>query len=94
MFNEFKSNSTADQFILQTIKDMGMAYELEMKDDDGNDVIKAVKDNNIFYISATHPDVEEANYNIQFLFRGQIEDDFETTDLRYGLEECLNKKIY
>lgn len=94
MFNEFKSNSTADQFILQTIKDMGMAYELEMKDDDGNDVIKAVKDNNIFYISATHPDVEEANYNIQFLLRGQIEDDFRTTDLRYGLEECLNKKIY
>ena len=36
---------------------------------DSQYVVKAVKDNNIFYISATHPDVDEANYNIQFLFR-------------------------
>ncbi len=93
-FNEFNSESTADAFILQTVEDLGMKYKLGVKNDDGDDTIKAEKDGMIFYISATDSDVEMANYNIQFLLNGQIEDDFETTDLKYGLEECINKKIY
>ena len=93
-FNEFRSESTADAFILQTIEDLGMTYELDVKNDDGDDVVKAVIDNKVFYIWATDDDVDYANYNIQFLINGRIEDDLETTDLRYGIEECLNKKIY
>lgn len=93
-FNEFNSESTAYVFILQTIEDLGMTYESDTKNEDGDNAIIAKKDDKTFYISATDDDAEWANYNVQCFVKGKEIDDFETTDLKYGLNDCLTRKIY
>lgn len=88
-FNEFNSHSSAYKFILQTIEDLGIKYE-----SDTEDGIHATKDDKVFYISPTDDDSEWANYNVQCFVKGKEIDDFETTDLKYGLKDCINRKIY
>ncbi len=81
-FNEFNSDSSAYAFILQTIEDLGMKYVSDTKDG-----IEAIKDDKVFNISPTDDDVEWANYNVQCFINGKEIDDFETTDLKYGLKD-------
>ena len=90
-FYEFNKQSSSDKFIRQTLTNFGFNCELD-KNNKGQ--IKGVKDNMVFYISATDADHDYANYNVEYFLNDKIEDDFETTDLKHALEECINKKVY
>lgn len=89
-FNEFNKQpkTSAYEFILKTIKYLGMSYDSDIS------CIKATKGDKVFHISPTDDDVDWANYNVLLFINGKEIDDFETTDLKYMLKDYINKKIY
>ena len=97
-FESFNSPS-ADEYIKSVLTKFGLEYEENVHDDAGNLCIKAESRLNdedevfdfIFYIFASHPDKESANYHITFLIDGRIEDEFSTTDLEGSIEKCISE---
>ena len=97
-FENFNSSS-ADEYIKSVLSKFGLKYEEGVHDDSGNLCIKAesrLHDEDevldfIFYICASHPDKESANYYITFLIDGRIEDKFSTTDLEGSIENCISE---
>ena len=91
--------SSADEYVKSVLSKLGLEYEENVHDDDGNLCIKAESSLNdedevfdfIFYIFVSHPDKESASYHITFLIDGRIEDRFSTTDLEGSIEKCISE---
>jgi len=96
-FENFNSSSS-EEYIKSVLSNIGLKYEEDVLDDNGNLCIKAesnlIDDENTFdftfYIFASHPDKENATYNITFLSDGRIEDNFSTTDLEGSIKSCID----
>lgn len=93
-FNSWEKSESADEYVKSVLSKLGLKYEEDVHDDDGNLCIKAEFNgdkNGIFYILTSHPNKEDSTYHIQFLVNGQIEDKFSTPDLEGSIKEMIDK---